>query len=143
MANSLMLLVLLLSLLTPGAAVLQGQELPTTTAVELCDLRVSDAVAQANATFTMAFSAIRSVDGSLKEVKKVRGVFLDAAPFLACVSGWKVPGPASEVVMVEFDWVHAEGWSTIRVLSKSSVLKIKIAPRAASPYGRSSGEGKQ
>ena len=143
MADSLRLLVVILAFLALGAPVLQGQESPTTTAVELCDLRVPDAVAQANATFTMAFAAIRSVDGSLKEVKKVRGVFLDAAPFLACVSGWKIPGPAFEVVTVEFDWVHAKGWSTIRVLSKSSVLKIKIAPRAASPYGRSPGEGEQ
>ncbi len=143
MSASLMLLAGILVLSAPCVSVLQGQELPTTTAVELCDLQVPDAVAQAHATFTMAFSAIRSIDGSLKEVKKVRGAFLDAAPFLACVSGWKVPGPASKVVMVEFDWIHAKGWSTIRVLSKSSVLRIKIAPSAASPYGRSPGKGQR
>ncbi len=121
------------------ATILKAQEAPIPTEVELCDLRVPDSVAQANATFTMVFSAVRSTDGTLKDIKKVRGSFLTDAPFVACITGWKLPGPASEPVVVEFDWVHSKGWTTIRALSKSSIIRFKIAPGAASPYRRGAG----
>lgn len=135
-SNRVLLSVVALSLSWSEANILSAQETPVRTKVELCDLRVPDSVAQANATFTMVFSAVRSADGSLKDIKKTRGSLLPDAPFIACITGWKLSGPASEVVVVEFDWVHSKGWTAIRVLSKSSIVRFRIAPGAVGPYRR-------
>ena len=119
---------------------LPAQEPAVLMEVEFCDFRVPDSGAQANATFTMVFSAVRGSDGAPRNVKKVRGAFLDDAPFLACIKGWRSPGPADERVVIEFDWVHAKGWTAIGILGKSSSLKLRIAPGVCSPYRRSSGK---
>lgn len=123
-----------------SAHVVAAQEMTEATELELCDLKVPDAVAQANATFTMMFSAIRGPDGSLKGVKRVRGAFLDDAPFTACMKGWRVAGPVDERVVVAFDWVHAKGWTTIRVLGKTSSLTLRIAPGACGSAYQQSAE---
>lgn len=129
MKSRIRISLLAIGLALPGSRAVGSQE-PAVSMVEFCDFQVPERVAQANATFTMAFTMVIGEGGQPTNIQTVEKHFLDDRIFADCIKGWRLPGTRGETVRVEFQWVHAKGWTNVGIMGTSFAQRLKIAPAA-------------
>jgi hypothetical protein len=95
--------------------------------IELCDFKVPDSIANANASFSVVYSIEIDPSGKVVKVTKVKNEFLSDAPFVACLRTWQLP-PEYGTVSVIFNWTHGKGWTQMSLTGKGVERVLKFQP---------------
>ncbi|MFL6389831.1 MAG: hypothetical protein ACJ71U_20320 [Terriglobales bacterium] len=93
--------------------------------IEVCDFRVPQEIARANASFTAIYTLKVGENGRPIKVEKEKNDFLADEPFAKCIKNWVLPS-SNERLVATFTWKHAEGWTEIAVSGVGVNYRIKL-----------------
>jgi len=101
-----------LLLVNSGASVVR--DVPPRDEIVLCGGLVPDALANANATFTVVYGLALDSSGSVQKVTRMRNPVIPDGPIIACLRRWSLPA-RNVTATVAMTWRHARGWTDVAV----------------------------